>query len=162
MGGHLTLGLQVSTASVGITNSCLHMCLGPSPTVPPLCWPQSRYLGLSQPSLFCFVCGGLWGLSAIKIERITCMTDYSSREALLLVTIKAPRGCVVLESGLFKECEMCLHLRDTAGLVPDHPKKESFTKIHQSRGLLCCCCFSVHIKIMFTLSCKSGKCIIYV
>lgn len=52
------------------------------------------------------------------------MTDYSSQEALLLVTIKAPRGCVMLKSGLFKECEMCLHLRDTAGLVPDPPPQE--------------------------------------
>lgn len=73
--GHRTLGLQVSTASVGVINSCLHMCLCPSPTVPPLCWPQSRYLGLSQLSLLCSVCGGLWGPSAIKIKRIICVTD---------------------------------------------------------------------------------------
>lgn len=148
---------------MGITNSCPHMCLCPSPTVPPLCWPQSRYLGLSQLSLFCSVCGGLWGPSAIKIKRITCVTDYSSREALLLVTIKAPRGCVVLKSGLFKECEMCLHLRDTAGLVPDPPPpRKRVSQKNTSHMDFCCCCFSGHIKIMFTLSCKSGKCIIYV
>ena len=114
---------------MGITNSCPHMCLCPSPTVPPLCWPQSRYLELSQLSLFCSVCGGLWGPSAIKIKRITCVTDYSSQEALLLVTIKAPRGCVMLKSGLFKECEMCLHLRDTAGLVPNHCHTANITKM---------------------------------
>ena len=68
----------------------------------------------------------------------------------------------MLKSGLFKDCEMCIHPRDTAGLVPDHPNKESFTKNTSHVDFCSCCCFSVHIKIMFTVSCKSGKCIIYV
>ena len=35
----------------------------------------------------------------------------------------------MLKSGLFKDCEMCVHLRDTAGLVPDHPNEEYHKKL---------------------------------